>query len=40
MPCSDLEGWDGEGREALKGEDVCIIMANSHCCMVETDTTL
>ena len=39
----DLEGWDGGwlgGRKAQKGEDICIHMADSHCCMVETNATL
>ena len=29
--CINLEGWDGEGdgREFQKGEDVCILMADS-----------
>ena len=35
----DLEGWDGAGGEAKEGENVCIIMADLHCCMVETNTT-
>ena len=26
--------------EAKEGENVCIIMADLHCCMVETNTTL
>ena len=29
-----------EGREAREGGDVCIIMADWHCCMAETNTTL
>ena len=31
----DLERWDAE-REG----DVCIVMADLHCCMAETNTTL
>ena len=29
--CVSLEGWDGEGegREAQKGGDICIVMADS-----------
>jgi len=29
--CINLEGWDGEGdgREFQKGEDICILMADS-----------
>ena len=30
----------GEEREAQEGGDLCIIMASSHCCMAETNTTL
>ena len=29
-----------QGREAKEGENVYIIMADLHCCMVETNTTL
>ena len=29
-----------EGREPQKGGDICILMANSHCCMAETNKTL
>ena len=37
--CDDLEGYDGgEGWEAKEGDDVCIIMADLHRCMVETNT--
>lgn len=32
-------GW-GEGREAWKGADTCIIMPGSPCCMAEINTTL
>ena len=30
--CINLEGWDGEadGREAQKGGDICISMADSY----------
>ena len=36
---SDLEGWDGEGgREVPEGGDICILMADSQCCMAETNT--
>ena len=40
MLCVDLEGWErGEGR--LKRErKTCILMANSRCCIAETNTTL
>ena len=41
MLSDDLEGWDGgEGREAQEREDICIHMADSHCCIAETNTTL
>ena len=29
-----------EGREAQEEGDMCIIMADLHCCMIETNTTL
>ena len=28
------------GGGAKEGENVCILMADLHCCMVETNTTL
>ena len=35
MLCDELEGWDGGrgGREVQEGGDMCIFMADSHCCM-------
>ena len=38
----DLEGWGGvgSGREVQEGGDICILMADSCYCMVETNTTL
>ena len=38
----DLEGWDGVwgGREVQEGGDICRLMADSCCCMAETNTTL
>ena len=35
----DLEGWNGGvgGREAQEGRDICIHMADSLHCTVETD---
>ena len=37
----DLEGWDGGGgREALEGGDICIHVAEPHCCTAETSTAL
>ena len=35
MHCNDLKG-----KEAQKGEDICVCLADSFCCMVETNTTL
>ena len=41
MLCEDLEGWDGgRGGGVQEGENVCIHMAGSHFCTVETNTTL
>ena len=28
------------GRESKEGGDICILMADSHCYMAETNTTL
>ena len=28
------------GREAPRGGDMCVIMADSHCCTAETNTAL
>jgi len=39
--CDDLEVWDGGGgKEAQEGGDICRLMAHSHFCMAETNTTL
>ena len=36
MLCDDLEGWDvGSGREAHKGEDICMHIADSLYCTAE-----
>ena len=35
MHCGDLNG-----KEVQTGEDLCICMADSFCCAVETNTTL
>ena len=35
--CDDLEGWDGGGREAQEGGDICIHIADSLCCTAETN---
>ena len=40
MLCDDLEGWDGGGREAQEGGDICIRIANSLFSTAETNTTL
>jgi len=34
-----MEGWDG-GRDIPKRGGICILMADSHCCTAETNTTL
>ena len=33
-------GWVRGGREAQEGGDMCILMADSHSCTAETNTTL
>ena len=33
-------GWGGGGREDQEGGGICIHTAASHCCTVETNTTL
>ena len=38
--CDNLEGWDGVGRRFKRKGDMCILMADSHCCMAEPNTTL
>ena len=42
MLCVNLEGWDGVGgrREVQEGGDTCKPVADSCCCMAETNTTL
>ena len=39
--CINLEGCNGEedGREVQKGGDICIPMAESFCCIPETNIT-
>ena len=32
--------WDGGGRKAQEGGDMCIAMADSHCCTAETNKIL
>ena len=38
MLSDNLEGWDGVAgeRETQEGENVCVTMADSHCCMPQT----
>ena len=40
--CDNLEGCDSveHGRKVLEGGDICILMADSHCCMMEISTTM
>ena len=40
--CDNLEGWDGVGggKESLEGGDICIYLADSCCCLAETNTML
>ena len=40
--CINLEGWDGEGdgREFLKGGDICILMADLCCGLTESSKIL
>ena len=33
-------GWGGGRREVQEGGDTCILMAGSHCCIAEINTTL
>ena len=42
MLCDNLEGWDGVGGggKGQEGGDICIAMADSWWCMVETNTIL
>ena len=41
MLCGNLEGRDGVGVEGTlpEGGDISILMIDSRCCMVETNTT-
>ena len=39
MLCDGLEGWvGGGGRQAQEGGDICIYIADSHCCTAEIKT--
>ena len=42
MLCDGLEGRDGVegGREVQEGGAICMLMADSHCCVAETNITL
>ena len=42
MLFDNLEGWNGigGGREVQEGGYICILRADSCCCMAETSTTL
>ena len=39
MLCDNLEGWDGArgGRKVRDGGDMCILIADSCCCMAEAN---
>ena len=37
--CDDLERWEGKGRKAEEGGDVCTMVADLHC-MAKTNTTI
>ena len=39
MLYATLEGWDGveSEREVQEGGNICILMADSHCCMAEAN---
>ena len=38
--CDNLEGWDGGGEGGSRGGDICMLMADSHCCTAQTNKTL
>ena len=40
--CDNLEGWDevGGGRKVQEERYICIPVADSRCCMAETNTIL
>ena len=42
MLCDNLKGWDGVrgGREFQDGGDIYIYMADSCCCLAETNAIL
>ena len=42
MLCDSIGGRDGGqwgGREAHGGRDICVLKADPHCCMTETNRT-
>jgi len=38
--CDNPEGLLSGGREVKEGGDICTLMADSHCCTAETNTTM
>ena len=41
MFCDNLEVWNGvEGGKKVREREICILMADLHCCMAETSTSL
>ena len=40
MLCNKPKAGVGNGREVQEGEDICILMADSHCCIAEVNATL
>ena len=39
--CGSLEvGWGGGRREVQEGGEICILTADSQCCMAGSNTTL
>lgn len=32
--------WDGEGRKAQEGDDICVIVVDLCCCVAEADAAL
>ena len=44
MLCDDLDGQDGVGagewRESQEGGNICILRADSCCCIAEINTTV
>ena len=41
MLCDDPEGWDeGEWGKVEEGGDICVLVDDSCCCMVDANTIL